>query len=225
MQSADPRELGLELLEAAFRPGDDRGCLHVLVRAQHLVELLALAGLVHEQAELLMRGLVQRVGKLAAPAHARDDPAAGLLGRLLADALPALELLFRHVGLGNAAPGVEEQDLLRPGLDAFLDDVVGPVALRQPAEHRDLHARLRRAGHDLDHLGFDLLLVRADQAALIVRPLAVADDEVLAGLHAQHMHVLRVPALHDRHAAVQIRPGHEKSRHRPSRPVEKIQYV
>ncbi len=112
-----------------------------------------------------------------------------------------------------------EQDLLRAGLDAFLDDVLGLITLGQAAEHRDLHARLRRAGHNLDHVTLGLLLVRAHEAAFVIRPLAVADDHILPRAQAQYMHMLGVPPAQDRHAALEVGPGHEKSRHRSSHPV------
>ncbi len=68
----------------------------------------------------------------------RDDAAAGLLCRLLGDALPALELLLGLIGLCDAALAVKEHDLIRAGFDAFLDDIIGLIALRQAAEHRHL---------------------------------------------------------------------------------------
>ena len=219
MQPHHPRQIRLELGKAALRPGDDGGGLDVLVGIQHLVQLFPLPGLVHEEGQIRVHGDVQRVGVFPGPAHMGDDAPAGLLGGLLTDALPALQLLLRRVGLGHAALGVEKQDLMRPGLHAFLDDVLGLVPLRQTAEHRHLDAGLRRAGDDLDHLGLHLFLVRAHQAALVVRALPVADDHILAQAHAQHVHMLRVPAPHDRHAAEDVGSGHEKSRHLISRPV------
>ena len=213
MQPDDARHVRLVGGEAALRPGDERDALRALVRLEHGVEPLSLARLVEEDLELLLIGDVQRLDVFARPAHLRDDPAAGLLGGLLGDALPALELLFGRVRACDAALGEEEDDLARAGLDAFLDDIIHPVALGQAAEHRHGDGGLGGAGDDLDHLGLDLVGLGADEAALIVRALRVADDQVLARTQAQHAHVFGVAAADDRHAALEVRSGHKKSRH------------
>ena len=128
------------------------------------------------------------------------------------------ELLLRRLGPRDAAVGQEEDDLARAGLDAFLDDIVGPVALGQAAEHRHGDGGLGGTGDDLDHLGLDLVRLGADETALVIRPLRVADDQILAGAQTQHAHMLGVAAADDRHAALEIRTGHKKSRHRAKPP-------
>ena len=80
-------------------------------------------------------------------------------------------------------------------------------------EHRHGDGGLGGAGDDLDHLGLDLVGLGADEAALVVRPLRVADDQILARTQAQHAHMLGVAAADDRHAALEVRSGHKKSRH------------
>ena len=160
MQSHNAGQIRLEGGKAALRPGDDGGGLYIGIGFQHRVQRFPLPGLVHEKAKLLLVCHVQRVGVFSGPAHLRDDPPAGLLGGLLGDALPALQLLFRFVRLGHAAVRLEEHDLRSPGLHAFLNDIVGSVPLGKAAEHRHLYGRLRRAGDDLDHLGLNLLPVR-----------------------------------------------------------------
>ena len=213
MQLADARKVGLELCKAALGAGDDRSGLDALIRREDIVQLLALARLIHEQAEVLLHRDIEHGREVPRPAHLRDDAAARLLCCFLGDALPALELFLGLIGLCDAALAVKEHDLIRAGFDAFLDDIIGLVALRQAAEHSHLDARLRRAGDDLDDLGLDLLLIGADKAALIVRALPVADYHILARTQAQHAYMLGVPTFHYRHAAQNIGTGHEKSRH------------
>ena len=213
MQPRDAREIGLELCKSALGACDYRGARNAGIRAQHIVERLPLARLIHEQAKLFLHCNVQRACEIARPADLRDNPASGLLRGLFGDALPALKLLFGLIRPCDAAVGIEKQNLLRAGLNGFLNDIIRLVALRQAAQHRHLHARLRGAADDLDHLGLDLLLIGLHETAFIIRPLSVADYHILAGAQPQHAHMLRVAPFHYCHAAQNVCTGHKKSRH------------
>ena len=151
-----------------------------------------------------------------------NDPAPGLLGRLLGNALPAFELLIHIRRLGDAAGTVEKHDLSRARLRAFLHEEIGTLALRQAGKHQRVHARLRRTWDDLQDLGLALLLRDLDEAAFVVLARAVADDDVLARLHTQHPDVLRVAPADDGRAAHQIGACHEKLRHKPSSSEESV---
>ena len=105
MQAAEPGEFCLKLRKAAFGSGDDGGVSGVLICLQHRVQRFTLAGLVHEKAQIFLDRDIQRLGKFACPPYLRDDAAAGLLGGLLCDALPALQLLLRILGPGGGGGG------------------------------------------------------------------------------------------------------------------------
>ena len=62
-------------------------------------------------------------------------------------------------------------------------------------------------------LGLGLVLQRLYQAALIVTPRAVADDNVVARAQTQHADVVGVAAADDRPAIREIRTCYEKSSH------------
>ena len=73
--------------------------------------------------------------------------------------------------------------------------------------------KIEEAIYDLDDLGLGLVLQRLYQAALIVAPRAVADDNVVARAQTQHADVVGVAAADDRPAIREIRTCYEKSSH------------
>ena len=206
--------VGLELGKAALRPRDDgRRCDRGRRVLDRVADRLALAGLVHEQRQIGVQRVVEHSDEVRLIAHLRDDAAAGLLGRLLGDALPALELLFHIDGLGHTARAGEKHDLGGARLRALLHEKVAALPLRQAGKHRRAHSGLCLARHDLDDLGLGLVLQRLYQAALIVAPRAVADDNVVARAQTQHADVVGVAAADDRPAIREIRTCYEKSSH------------
>lgn len=108
MQPGDFGKLCLELRKTALRSCDYGRSGNKGVCLQHLIESLPLPGLVHEKGQLRLDGGIKRTGKVPCPAHLWNNAPSGLLGGLLGYALPALQLLFRGVGLGNATVGIKE---------------------------------------------------------------------------------------------------------------------
>ena len=160
-----------------------------------------------------MQRAVEHGNEVCLIAHLRDDTAAGLLGRLLGNALPALELLFHVHRLGHTACAGKKHDLGRTGLCALLHKKVAALPLRQAGKHRRAHGWLGLARHDLDDLGLGLVLQRLHQAALIVAPCPVADDNVVARAQTQHADVVGVAAADDCPAVREVGACYEKSSH------------
>ena len=178
-----------------------------------VADCLTLAGLVHEQRQIRVQRAVEHGDEVCLIAHLRDDAAAGLLGRLLGNALPALELLFHVHRLGHTACAGEKHDLGSAGLRALLHEKVAAFALRQAGKHRRAHGGLCLARHDLDDLGLGLVLQRLHQAALIVAPRPVADDNIVPRAQAQHADMVGVAAADDRPAVREVGACYEKSSH------------
>ena len=97
--------------------------------------------------------------------------------------------------------------------DAFLNDVIGLVALRQAAENAHLDARLAGTRHDLEYLGLGFVLVGTHEPAPIVRSPAVADRHSFARAQAQNTDMLGIPATDDRRLAELLGIVYKKSGH------------